>query len=452
MNRKTIAIWTITVTLASAAAYLLAGPLNPPVGPVVSTHKTLTEVEPRTAINATNTPGDADSLYKITQPGSYYLTGNITGVVGKHGIEIAASGVTLDLNGFDLEGVPAMGAFDGVSATVASLTNIVVVNGSVRNWGQDGVNLGSQSVDGCRIEGVQASGNLRVGVYAGLRSQVSNCSGAGGLYGLFAEEGSTLLNCSATGSSIVGIGTRFGCTLSNCSASDNTGDGISIYHSSMLSNCSAYNNIGHGIVTGYACTLSNCSAYQNSGSGINVGPSCLVLDSTALFNNLNGIVTSSACTVTNCSAYENYSSGIRTAQGSTVTNCSACLNLNHGILAGDVNSVVGCTVTNNAFDGIRVNHFSRVVDNTCSGNGTAGLYSGIFAAGNRNVIEGNHVTDNDAGISGNAGFVGNVMIRNNAAGNTTNYSLPAANNIIGTIVNTSAAVNTATNSNVNISQ
>ena len=110
--KRTPLLATAALTLA-AAGLLFAGPLDPPAGPVTSTYKTLTEVEPRIAISATNTPGDADSVFKITQPGSYYLTGNITGVVGKHGIEIAVSGVTLDLGGFDLVGVPGMGAFVG---------------------------------------------------------------------------------------------------------------------------------------------------------------------------------------------------------------------------------------------------------------------------------------------------------------------------------------------------
>src|SRR5438093_7800183 len=94
------------LALIAAAGVLYGGPLDPPAGPVTSTYKTLTEVEPRTAVNAVNTPGDFNSLFKISQPGSYYLTGNITGVASKHGIEIVASGVTLDLNGFDLLGAP----------------------------------------------------------------------------------------------------------------------------------------------------------------------------------------------------------------------------------------------------------------------------------------------------------------------------------------------------------
>ncbi|HYD01267.1 MAG TPA: hypothetical protein VEB22_08580, partial [Phycisphaerales bacterium] len=89
-----------------------AGPLNPPTGAIVSSGKTLAEVEPRMAVNAANTPGDADSLFRITQPGSYYLTANVAGVPAKHGIEIAVGGVTLDLNGFELTGVA--GSLDGV--------------------------------------------------------------------------------------------------------------------------------------------------------------------------------------------------------------------------------------------------------------------------------------------------------------------------------------------------
>ncbi len=82
-----------------------AGPIDPPAGPIIPTGKPLTEVEPRIAISSTNTPGDADSMFKITQPGSYYLTSSITGVIGRHGIKVAASGVTIDLNGFIMRGL-----------------------------------------------------------------------------------------------------------------------------------------------------------------------------------------------------------------------------------------------------------------------------------------------------------------------------------------------------------
>ena len=122
VRTRTVCWSAVVGTLALGGALVaLAGPLSPPGGPVASTGKTLTEVEPRIAVNATNTPGTATSLFKITQPGSYYLTGNITGVSGKNGIEIAASGVSLDLTGFDLSGVP--GSLDGVNWSAGS-TNV----------------------------------------------------------------------------------------------------------------------------------------------------------------------------------------------------------------------------------------------------------------------------------------------------------------------------------------
>lgn len=127
--------------LLAGARTAQAGPLNPPGGPVTSTGKTLTEVEPRVAINATNTPGDAEYSFKITQPGSYYLTGDIIGVAGKNGINIAASHVTLDLNGFSVRG---NGPFqDGIAAVAGGLRNIQIYNGSAVGWGRYGVDVGS---------------------------------------------------------------------------------------------------------------------------------------------------------------------------------------------------------------------------------------------------------------------------------------------------------------------
>lgn len=119
------------------SAVVTAGPLTPPAGPIAGTMKTISEVEPRTAINAVNTPGDANSLYKITQPGSYYLTGNITGVAGKHGVEIAASGVTLDLNGFRLSGNSS--TLDGIAITQSQGRGIIIRNGTVELWGDCGI-------------------------------------------------------------------------------------------------------------------------------------------------------------------------------------------------------------------------------------------------------------------------------------------------------------------------
>src|SRR5436190_23335529 len=90
--------------IAGALTFAIAGPVNPPAGPIAPTFKTLAEVEPRIAINATNTPGDASNLFKINQSGSYYLTGDIVVPTGKNGIRIAGVTATIDLNGFTISG------------------------------------------------------------------------------------------------------------------------------------------------------------------------------------------------------------------------------------------------------------------------------------------------------------------------------------------------------------
>ena len=336
MIRKHIITTLSALALLATGGLLFAGPINPPAGPVASTFKTLSEVEPRTAINATNTPGDATSLFKITQPGSYYLTGNITGVVGKHGIAIAAggSGVTLDLMGFDLVGVA--GSLDGVSVTVVGLTNIAVVNGSVRNWGDEGVDLASFGpTNNCRVEGVLASGNTGSGISAGNAS-----------------------------------------TVTNCSAYLNTGNGISAVSGCTISNCSAYNNTGNGITTGSGCTVSNCSANQNTGTGIIVSSG------------------SSSSTVSNCSAFQNAASGISVYIGGTAADCTARFNTLDGIVCNAACMIRGNTCSSNGFNGDGANIHATAGANRIEGNTCTGADRGIDVdlAGNiiiRNTCSGN---------------------------------------------------------------
>ncbi|MFM9957449.1 MAG: right-handed parallel beta-helix repeat-containing protein [Phycisphaerales bacterium] len=220
-----------------ASAWLYAGPLNPPPGPVASTPGP----EPRTAINATTTQGDPDSLFKITQPGSYYLADNITGVTGKHGIEIAASGVTLDLNGFDLAGVP--GSLDGVNVSLLSAVNVSVRNGSVRAWGGSGINLTDAGTSATNVADIVASQN-----------------------------------------GIVGIRMGFGGTLTRCTAYNNTGSGIAGAAGTVITECAANTNGSHGITTGSGCTISRCTVRSNTGDGINVFGSCLVLSNSCSNN------------------------------------------------------------------------------------------------------------------------------------------------------------------------
>ena len=164
-------------SLSSAAAIFLLlpcpdalraqGDLTPPPGPPGPTMKTLDQIEARIIVNDTNTPGDASNTFIISAPGSYYLTGNLVGESGKHGISIQSNDVTLDLNGFALLGDGgAGGATRGIdtSAAAAPFTNVSVRNGSARGWTGSGVWLGSATALAERLRVANCTGASRLPV------------------------------------------------------------------------------------------------------------------------------------------------------------------------------------------------------------------------------------------------------------------------------------------------
>ena len=61
----------------STAASLLAQGSLAPVAAPTPTMKRLDQIEARTEINSVNTPATGSASFKITKPGSYYLTGNL---------------------------------------------------------------------------------------------------------------------------------------------------------------------------------------------------------------------------------------------------------------------------------------------------------------------------------------------------------------------------------------
>ena len=261
-----LALTCLIATLNSQLSTAFAqGSLTPPGAPA-PTFKTLAQIEPRTPIGTNTTPGDADSLFKITQPGSYYLTTNLTGVAAKHGIEIAVGGVTLDLMGFELAG-GVTNSLDGVRVSLSVIvTNLAIRNGSVRNWGGDGVD----------------AINAANGQYQDLRLS------ANGGRGLFCGAGSAVVNCAATFNTGDGINVSSGSTVSGSTAQGNTGRGIVAVLGSTVSGCAARGNTGDGISAGTGSTVTGCTATFNTGDGIQVSSDCRVTDNTCDSNGDGG--------------------------------------------------------------------------------------------------------------------------------------------------------------------
>ena len=229
-----------------------AGPLDPPLGPVTSSYKTLTEVEPRIAINHTNTPGGGGSVYRIAQPGSYYLPGNITGQASRMTLEIAASNVSIDLMGFAVQGVP--GSQLAISA-FAAVNNVVIRNGFITGPG-DGIVLTVVATgDGGLIENVHAWNVGGVGIVPNANSIVRNCSA---------------MDCMG-----VGIGVPDNCIVEECVVRSCNSRAITAGSSCIVHNCAAYQNGFEGVFVGNRSRVTDCICYGNGG-GITVATGSLV--------------------------------------------------------------------------------------------------------------------------------------------------------------------------------
>ncbi|MBX3351813.1 MAG: right-handed parallel beta-helix repeat-containing protein [Phycisphaeraceae bacterium] len=377
----------ISLTLASAAAF--AGPIDPPAGPVAPTMKTLAEVEPRIAINAQNTPGDANSLYRISQPGSYYLTGNITGQPGMHGIEIGASDVTLDLNGFRLQGVP--GSLDGI-ATGFLLFRVTIRNGTITSWGGDGIDLteGGALMRPSLIEGIHATAN----------------SGRGISVGRYA-------------------------TIRDCTAANNVGDGIVAVRYAIVESSVSSDNGGAGFDLGQDSLATNCIANGNDSYGITGFAHLVVRDCVTEGNGLDGIRGPEGSNISGSASRNNGGNGIILFNGSTVRGCTAEGNTFAGIYASTRCLVIENNAMNNQAAGFRVfNIDSRVEGNNSTGN-TVGYL--VESAGNfiaRNTASGN-TSSNWSVVAGNACFVVNATnsaaINGNSGGVSPGSTNPNAN-------------------------
>lgn len=442
---------------AGASLIALAGPLDPPAGPVSSTYKTLSEIEPRIAINATNTPGDADSVYRITAPGSYYLTGNISGANGKHAIEIDSDNVTLDLNGFTLQGVA--GSLDGIN--LSGFFRATFKNGVIQGFGRSGIEgsggaaslIAGIKVTACGQYGIAInSGSVvrdcivsactNVGIITSNGVIVENCvAGSNGTHGIQAGTDSIVRNCIASGNVAGGITTASvdNLTVIDCIADGNGGTGIACNDRSSVAGSVSRNNGQAGISCGIGSLLRGCSATDNTGDGFVTLATCSITACTASGNGERGFETTSS-TIAHCTARENGSDGFYIASGSVITACTAAANLGDGISTSTGNTITQNTCSFNGIHGIDAAGDNRIVENSCDNNGATAVGAGIhipdgtlFVINSDCRIEGNNCTDNDYGIW--LEDTGNLAARNSASSNASgNYNI-VAGNAVAAIVN-----------------
>jgi parallel beta-helix repeat protein len=375
---------TCTVALALFALahpVLGQGNLAPPGAPNASM-KTLNQVEPR--MDLLRLPGTVQSEVAVAAAGSYYLSRNLE--VGKsNGLHVLVDDVTIDLNGFQVIRVSGSGG-NGISIG-GGIHRATVRNGTIRGFGY-GIRCypTPDYAKSCLFENLTVSDCATYGLFGGTAARVIDCavSASQGI-GIQVEHGSLVRGCTLHGIQGYGIWAKGGCAITRCSAYDNRG-GFAIYADigSVISECSVYNN----------------ESTQSPGGGISIGNGGQVV----------------ACAV----------------RSTTTTNEPVASDGAIGIYAFHSAVVRDCTAVDNMGDGIRVGSRGLIVGNLCAGNGSgAGDGAGIHATSSRNRIEANDLTFNDRGI--HAEGQDNLVARNSAGSNATNYVL-VANNKVGPIV------------------
>lgn len=432
------------------------GSLTPPAGAPAPVMKSLDQIEARTPVNTL--AGDATASHIITLPGSYYLTGPLTGHSGKTGIRIEADNVTLDLNGFTLEAVG--GSLIGIQINL-SAGQVNIRNGQLRFWPNGGI-LSTQAVN-CAIENlairsvggpglqlaapatlrcVQVRGAVGFGINA-KNSVISDCvvedvvaaPGSIATAGILTEGGTVLSsfvrNISGTGGLTRGIGAGVvrDCTVEgiqttaghasgiNAAVTDNTGTAVI---TGTAENCRVRNITASGTASGIyyfgttrGCAVSSIIATNGSGGATGIyGPNVsesqvlsVLASADASGISGNNVVDCFVQFIKNTNGGNSsgivLDDGFATFRSGVARHCTVRGGGKYGIFAMNGNIVTGCSVTS-----IDAPYYPTV--------------TGYYAYGNGNIFDGNTAVECSTGFSTKSG---NLYKGNSAHANFgANYS------------------------------
>lgn len=232
-----------------------------------------------TLINQATVQATGGFPYRITQPGSYKLSGNLVSN-GKSAIIITAAFVTLDLGGFTI----SCTACSGVAGIVSSSVYTTIQNGSVTGFvGPGGRPYGIyfQAADG-KVEHVSVVNNDS-GIVSdpGVDITVSNSLALNNFTNGIAGGGIlTVINCKVSGNGWVGIvidtGLVFGSTISGnggAAGGYSLFGGIQVTHSASITNNVIANNgaanSGFGIFTHVGPSITGVGMNTFFGNGYN---------------------------------------------------------------------------------------------------------------------------------------------------------------------------------------
>jgi hypothetical protein len=230
----------------------------------------LADIEPRTVINAINTPENEEALFVISRPGSYYLAGNVTVPAGKVGIVIDADEVTLDLGGFAMLGETDPAILGGIRCGDGGRRGITVRNGTIGRAGAYAIDLAHDGGRQSRVRDVVTS-QSDVGIRVGPGSLVSDCDVLeAGEPGLEAGDESIISRCRVHRYDAAPRGIKVGSSaiISECSTIGPYATGIEGGESLNAHDCLLDSETDVAMIAGAGGMITDCIARGCRGDGI----------------------------------------------------------------------------------------------------------------------------------------------------------------------------------------
>jgi hypothetical protein len=352
------------------------GSLEPPPGSPGETMRTLTQTEPRVPVDSGST--------LIDSPGSYYLTEDIVNDT----IQIWASNVTLDLNGFSIrrDESPVSGAGISIDNPDGSTNNVIIKNGHIAgNWisALAGRGVSNLTIKNLRTEDTRRGmtfqrdedGNVCEGI------QILNCSFIAAPETV--QQPDYQIKADNNGIKFTN-GSNF--RIQGCTISGFQGDAIDILMTEsfvrplgLIKECQIFNVGQNGIrvnqlADGDPDTLhiQDVTISLASLHGIDLNVSAII-DSVAVSRcGMSGLIATEPVRLQSSNFVQNgydqpTQAGVEMASG-TVMDCSAYANSGPGFLLGQV-SVKNCSSTYNTREGYVLGDGSMIRDSMAATNG-----------------------------------------------------------------------------------
>jgi hypothetical protein len=289
----------------------------------------------------------------IGKPGSYYLAQNTDG----NGITIAAGNVTLDLNGFRMDGA-GQGQYGILihSPTGEKLSNIEIRNGSITGFRNNGVH-DADGAAGVRLIGLRIDGNgssggndgQGAGVFlSGAASLLRDCritrnAGYGAMLGPYAM----VRDNEFANNGLTGLYADSGSLVNGNRFQLNDGNGAALKRLSLVHDNQFLRNTGAGLFAYDGALAKDNVLEDNGGAGAVFQNGNVILENQSVDNKGNGLEQRGASVVIGNQASRNGEYGIDMGGSSVLDRNMASANADNGGFLPDIEPCGSCAVGSN---------------------------------------------------------------------------------------------------------